>query len=217
MAGKPPTCQQLAYLDELKERLRELRKRQVTFMEETAEILRTIGPDRVRVPKKTASSEQLSIESVEESEQSPVEDGESVGNIKQLIRRFEDLRQTSRQFNDQTMPQELAGVDVRRLLNGYENLIVEGNMLQKNWMQLKKTSESCARQNNNKYESKLLYKPGSTSSPSFAELSLWGNDNDNDRPEGRTGQVKSLKISIESKRVESKSKSGQRDVGKDNA
>lgn len=210
MASKQPTCQQLAYLDELKERLRELRKRQVTFMEETAEILRNISPDQVKIPTKAATSVQ-SIENEEESEQRPVEGGESVGNIKQLIRRFEDLRQTSRQFNDQTMPQELAGVDVRRLLNGYENLIVEGNMLQKNWMQLKKTSESCARQNN-RNESKLLYKPGSTSSPSFAELSLWGTD---DKPEGRTGQVKSLKISMESKRVESKSKSGKHDVGKE--
>lgn len=208
MASKQPTRQQLAYLAELKERLRELRKRQVTFMEETAEILRNFSPDQVRIPTKAASS----VQSIENDERQ-VEDGESIGNIKQLIRRFEDLRQTSRQFNDQTMPQELAGVDVRRLLNGYETLIAEGNMLQKNWMQLKKTSESCARQNN-RNESKLLYKPGSTSSPSFAELSLWGN---HDKPEVRTGQVKSLKISTESKRVESKSKSGKRDVGKDNA
>ncbi|KAH8405108.1 hypothetical protein KR222_001719, partial [Zaprionus bogoriensis] len=190
MACKQPTCQQLAYLDELKQRLQELRKRQETFMEETAEILRNISPDRAMLTATERAHAVASLRSIESSrgvgvgvgagvgvdvavddDETPTaaaEDGECVGNIKQLIRRFEDLRQTSRQFSDQAMPEELAGVDVRRLLNGYENLIVEGNLLQKNWLQLKKTSESCARQNNNKIDAKL-YKP-SSKSPSFAEL-----------------------------------------------
>lgn len=210
MATKQPTCQQLAYLDELKQRLQELRKRQETFMEETAEILRNINPDQVTLPPMPDTSLH-SMVCAEVVEPSPVENEVIVGSIKQLIDRFEALRQTSQKFNDQSMPQELIGVDVRRLLNGYETLIIEGNMLQNNWMQLKKTTENCARQGN-RNEPKLLYHTGSKS-PSFAELFHWGDD---DRTEVRTGAVKSLKFSIESRmqKYESTPKSGKRDLGK---
>ncbi|KRF77872.1 uncharacterized protein [Drosophila virilis] len=137
MACKQPTSQQLAYLDELKMRLQELRKRQETFMEETAQILRNISTDR---PDPLMAVPPLAPIEVTQK----VDDEECVGNIKQLIQRFEDLRQTSRQFSDQPMPEELVGVDVRKLLKGYERLIVEGNILQKSWLLLKKTTESCA-------------------------------------------------------------------------
>ncbi|XP_060667014.1 uncharacterized protein LOC132798975 isoform X2 [Drosophila nasuta] len=136
MASKQPTCQQLAYLDELKQRLQELRLRQETFIEETAVILRNISSDRPVQVKVVPSTKSVVL---------PVrceEELESAGNIKQLIRRFEDLRKTSKQFSDQAMPEELLGVDVRKLLKGYENLIIEGNILHKNWMLLKKTTES---------------------------------------------------------------------------
>jgi len=43
------------------------------------------------------------------------------------------------------VPEELINVDVRRILNGYEKLIEEGNVLQQSWFLLKKTTESCAR------------------------------------------------------------------------
>ncbi|XP_064539134.1 uncharacterized protein LOC135428933 isoform X1 [Drosophila montana] len=141
MACKQPTSQQLAYLDELKMRLQELRKRQETFMEETAQILRNISTDR---PDPLMAAPPLAPLEVDDK----VDEQECVGNIKQLIQRFEDLRQTSRQFSDQPMPEELVGVDVRKLLKGYERLIVEGNILQKSWLLLKKTTESCARQGN---------------------------------------------------------------------
>ncbi|KAH8306645.1 hypothetical protein KR044_002644, partial [Drosophila immigrans] len=159
MANKQPTCQQLAYLDELKQRLQELRLRQETFMEETAEILRNISSDRPVPIKVVPSTSSVEIVRCEDEQ-------ESVGSIKQLIQRFEDLRQTSRQFSDQAMPEELLGVDVRKLLKGYENLIMEGNILHKNWMLLKKTTESCARQGNCD-EAMLTLK--SSISPSFAE------------------------------------------------
>ncbi|KAH8378154.1 hypothetical protein KR093_009733, partial [Drosophila rubida] len=169
MANKQPTCQQLAYLDELKQRLQELRLRQESFMEETAEILRNISTDRPAsiqlVPSRSSVAPQrqcvVGEEVVEEGEEH-----EGAGNIKQLIRRFEDLRQTSRQFSDQSMPEELLGVDVRKLLKGYEDLILEGNILQKNWMLLKKTTESCARQGNS---DEPMLKLKSSKSSSFAE------------------------------------------------
>ncbi|XP_030561984.1 uncharacterized protein LOC115763521 isoform X2 [Drosophila novamexicana] len=135
MACKQPTSQQLAYLDELKMRLQELRKRQETFMEETAQILRNISTDRADPLMAVPPLAPMEVAQ-------KVDDEECVGNIKQLIQRFEDLRQTSRQFSDQPMPEELVGVDVRKLLKGYERLIVEGNILQKSWLLLKKTTES---------------------------------------------------------------------------
>lgn len=227
MASKQPaTSQQLAYLDELKQRLQELRRRQETFMEETAEILRNINPDldpdpEVTHPAKPNTSLPSSIEEEEEAEleEEPgtVENGKSVqGSIKQLIRRFEALRQTSQTFNDQSVPQELASVDVRRLLNGYESLIVEGKRLQKNWMQLKKTSENCARQGNRNESKFLLYHTGSKS-PSFAELYHWGDDDKRTEEAVRAGAVRTLKISIESKlqRYAVETKSGKREIGKD--
>jgi len=165
MGSKQPTCQQLAYLDELKQRLQDLRLRQETFMEETAEMLRNISPDRP-APTKAPPSKVSVKPTRSEDNRECVDDRECVGNIKQLIQRFEDLRQTSRQFSDQAMPEELLGVDVRKLLKGYENLVVEGNILQNNWLLLKRTTESCARQGNN-VEPKL--KQPSSKSPSFAE------------------------------------------------
>ncbi|XP_017847267.1 uncharacterized protein LOC108603195 isoform X1 [Drosophila busckii] len=146
MASKQPTTQQLAYLDELKQRLKELRMRQETFMEQTAEMLRDIstasplavGPTVVVVAAPPAA--QVQVPTV------VVDTGERVGSIKQLIQRFEDLRQSSKQFSDLQMPEELVGVDVRKLLKDYERLILEGNVLQKSWSMLKKTTESCARQ-----------------------------------------------------------------------
>jgi len=128
-------------------------------MKDTAEILRHISPDQP-VPTKALPSK-TSVEPTRSAD-----DNEGVGNIKQLIQRFEDLRQTSRQFSDQAMPEELLGVDVRKLLRGYENLIDEGNILHKNWMLLKKTTESCARQGNN--EKTMLIHPCSKF-PFFAE------------------------------------------------
>ncbi|ALC39658.1 CG4218 [Drosophila busckii] len=150
MASKQPTTQQLAYLDELKQRLKELRMRQETFMEQTAEMLRDIstasplavGPTVVVVAAPPAA--QVQVPTV------VVDTGERVGSIKQLIQRFEDLRQSSKQFSDLQMPEELVGVDVRKLLKDYERLILEGNVLQKSWSMLKKTTESCARQSNQK-------------------------------------------------------------------
>ncbi|XP_017847275.1 uncharacterized protein LOC108603195 isoform X2 [Drosophila busckii] len=142
MASKQPTTQQLAYLDELKQRLKELRMRQETFMEQTAEMLRDIstasplavGPTVVVVAAPPAA--QVQVPTV------VVDTGERVGSIKQLIQRFEDLRQSSKQFSDLQMPEELVGVDVRKLLKDYERLILEGNVLQKSWSMLKKTTES---------------------------------------------------------------------------
>lgn len=206
-----PTSQQLAYLDELKQRLQELRRRQETFMEETAEILRNINPDQVTHPAKPSASLPASNEE-ELEEPCPMENGKSVGSIKQLIHRFEALRQTSQKFNDQSVPQELASVDVRRLLNGYESLIVEGKRLQMNWMQLKKTSENCARQGNRNESKFLLYHTGSKS-PSFAELYHWGDDK---RSEVRgAGAVRRLKISIDSK-MQGCEGVAKRNIGKDN-
>ncbi|XP_001992869.2 uncharacterized protein LOC6566627 isoform X2 [Drosophila grimshawi] len=156
MAGKQPTCQQLAYLDELKERLQELHQRQEAFMEQTAEMLRCISTDQQSVPQIASPS----ISDTSNNEEC------SGGSIKQLIQRFEHLRQTSRQFSEEPLPEELAGVDVRRLLQGYEKLIVEGKILQKSWLLLKKTTENCARLSNR--DERMLNKT-SSKSPSFAE------------------------------------------------
>jgi len=65
------------------------------------------------------------------------------------------------------VPQELINVDVRRILNGYEKLIEEGNVLQQSWFLLKKTTESCARfatANGMKSEERknIVVRPGDT-------------------------------------------------------
>ncbi|TDG41512.1 hypothetical protein AWZ03_012068 [Drosophila navojoa] len=159
MASKQPTSQQLAYLDELKQRLQNLRKRQKSFMNETAQILRTINNDPATPQSKTASTISFPVAPKAETQ-------DCGGKIKELIKRFEDLRQTSRQFSDQTLPDELVGVDVRKLLKGYEKLIMEGNILQNSWLLLRKTTESCARQANSD-EPNL--KTTSSKSSSFAE------------------------------------------------
>lgn len=159
MTCKQPTSQQLAYLDELKQRLLDLRKRQKSFMVETAQILRSINNDQATSLSKTTSM--ISVQAAQK-----LDSPECGGKIKQLINRFEDLRQTSKEFTDQPLPEELVGVDVRKLLQGYEQLIVEGNILQKSWILLRKTTESCARQTN-RDDPKL--KTSSSKPSSFAE------------------------------------------------
>ncbi|EDW12374.2 uncharacterized protein LOC6576955 isoform X1 [Drosophila mojavensis] len=168
MASKQPTSQQLAYLDELKQRLLDLRKRQRSFMDETAQILRTINNDPATPQPKTASTISFPVAPKAETQ-------DCGGKIKELIKRFEDLRQTSRQFSDQTLPDELVGVDVRKLLRGYEKLILEGNILQNSWLLLRKTTESCARQTNSDAPN---LKTTSSKSSSFAEQTSDSPEND---------------------------------------
>lgn len=160
MAGNQPTSQQLAYLDELKQRLLDLRKRQKSFINETAQILRTINNEPATPQSQTASTISFPVAP-------QVETQDCGGKIKELIKRYEDLRQTSRQFSDQTLPDELVGVDVRKLLKGYEKLILEGNILQNSWLLLRKTTENCARQTHSDEPPNL--KTTSSKSSSFAE------------------------------------------------
>ncbi|XP_026834679.1 uncharacterized protein LOC6540597 isoform X2 [Drosophila erecta] len=151
MAARQPTPRQLAYLDELKMRLQELRDRQASFMEQTAKILSRMSSASVD----GSDCEALATESTEENVTANPSAGVGAGitkgskgnlNIKQLIQRFEDLRKNSQDFEDlPEVPAELINVDVRRLLNGYEKLIEEGNVLQQSWFLLKKSTESCAR------------------------------------------------------------------------
>ncbi|XP_017067953.2 uncharacterized protein LOC108105747 isoform X2 [Drosophila eugracilis] len=151
MATKHPTPRQLAYLDELKMRLQELRDRQASFIEQTAKILSRMSSSSLDplVPQPVPNN--LPEGNVGEN---PETDGvagitkRSKGNlnIKQLIQRFEDLRKNSQDFGDlPEVPEELINVDVRRILNGYEKLIEDGNVLQHSWFMLKKSTESCAR------------------------------------------------------------------------
>ncbi|XP_016961743.1 uncharacterized protein LOC108032432 isoform X2 [Drosophila biarmipes] len=151
MATKQPTPRQLAYLDELKMRLQELRERQANFMEQTAKMLSRMSSSNVDA----ADAQEVEADPPEGSEAANPSTGVGAGatkgskgnlNIKQLIQRFEDLRKTSQDFGDMPeVPEELINVDVRRILNGYEKLIEEGNVLQQSWFLLKKTTESCAR------------------------------------------------------------------------
>ncbi|XP_016988456.1 uncharacterized protein LOC108051024 isoform X2 [Drosophila rhopaloa] len=145
MATKLPTPRQLAYLDELKMRLQELRDRQATFMEQTAKMLsRMSSPNMETVVGQPMAT-------VQPEGSAEVGGGVTKGskgnlNIKELINRFEDLRKTSQEFGDlPEVPEELINVDVRRILNGYEKLIEDGNVLQHSWFLLKKSTESCAR------------------------------------------------------------------------
>ncbi|XP_017096941.2 uncharacterized protein [Drosophila bipectinata] len=150
---KQPTPRQLAYLDELKTRLRELRMRQVTFMEQTAQILSQMSSATMEEAQAAAAaaasvaakSSSLSFKSSDTT--SSVAGAGSGGrlNIKQLIQRFEDLRKNSQELDLPEVPEELIKVDVRRILKGYEKLIENGNVLQQSWILLKKTTESCAR------------------------------------------------------------------------
>ncbi|XP_070075842.1 uncharacterized protein [Drosophila takahashii] len=147
MATRQPTPRQLAYLDELKMRLQELRDRQATFMEQTAKMLSRMSSSSM---EDAVDAQPMATDPPEGGATSkPSTDTKgSKGslNIKQLIQRFEDLRKTSQDFGDlPEVPEELINVDVRRILNGYEKLIEDGNVLQQSWFLLKKTTESCAR------------------------------------------------------------------------
>ncbi|KAH8410003.1 hypothetical protein KR009_004012, partial [Drosophila setifemur] len=156
----PPTPRQLAYLDELKTRLRELRECQVSFMEQTAQMLNRMSSAEMSEATSRPFDYTVSLD----GEVPPKVGGGSRGgaggagrvvprvrskgdlNIKQLIQRFEDLRKTSQEFEDlPEVPEELIKVDVRRILQGYEKLIDEGSVLQQSWLLLQKTTESCAR------------------------------------------------------------------------
>ncbi|XP_033166822.1 uncharacterized protein LOC117145041 isoform X1 [Drosophila mauritiana] len=151
MAARQPTPRQLAYLDELKMRLQELRDRQASFMEQTAKILSQMSSSSMDV----TDSETLPTDSMDENGTITTPAGVGAGitkgskgnlNIKKLIQRFEDLRKNSQEFGDlPEVPEELINVDVRRILNGYEKLIEDGHVLQQSWFLLKKSTESCAR------------------------------------------------------------------------
>nr|NP_001285934.1 uncharacterized protein Dmel_CG4218, isoform D [Drosophila melanogaster]AHN54448.1 uncharacterized protein Dmel_CG4218, isoform D [Drosophila melanogaster] len=151
MATRQPTPRQLAYLDELKMRLQELRDRQASFMEQTAKILSRMSSSSMD----GSESETLPTDSIDENVTTNTTAGVGAGitkgsksslNIKKLIQRFEDLRKNSQEFGDlPEVPEELINVDVRRILNGYEKLIEEGHVLQQSWFLLKKSTESCAR------------------------------------------------------------------------
>ncbi|XP_017044063.1 uncharacterized protein LOC108090065 isoform X2 [Drosophila ficusphila] len=148
MATRQATPRQLAYLDELKMRLQELRDRQASFMEQTAKILSRMSSSNMV----SESDDENSLKKgVNGTPLKGVNGGTSKGskgtlNIKQLIQRFEDLRKNSQEFDDlPDVPEELLNVDVRRILNGYEKLIEDGSVLQQSWYLLKKSTESCAR------------------------------------------------------------------------
>ncbi|KMY90259.1 uncharacterized protein LOC6732336 isoform X1 [Drosophila simulans] len=151
MATRQPTPRQLAYLDELKMRLQELRDRQASFMEQTAKILSRMSSSSMD----ETDSETIPTDLMDENGTitTPAEVGAGIIkgskgnlNIKKLIQRFEDLRKNSQEFGDlPEVPEELINVDVRRILNGYEKLIEDGHVLQQSWFLLKKSTESCAR------------------------------------------------------------------------
>lgn len=100
MATRQPTPRQLAYLDELKMRLQELRDRQASFMEQTAKILSRMSSSSMD----GSESETLPTDSIEENVTTNTTAGVGAGitkgsksslNIKKLIQRFEDLRKNS--------------------------------------------------------------------------------------------------------------------------
>ncbi|XP_033168417.1 uncharacterized protein LOC117145041 isoform X3 [Drosophila mauritiana] len=102
MAARQPTPRQLAYLDELKMRLQELRDRQASFMEQTAKILSQMSSSSMDV----TDSETLPTDSMDENGTITTPAGVGAGitkgskgnlNIKKLIQRFEDLRKNSQQ------------------------------------------------------------------------------------------------------------------------
>ncbi|XP_020810733.1 uncharacterized protein LOC110186036 isoform X2 [Drosophila serrata] len=141
-----PTHRQLAYLDELKTHLLLMRERQAIFMEQTAKMLTGISSVNMVGHEPTADGTSPLTE-VNEGE---ARSSQSNPNIKQLIQRFEDLRQSSQKFTDlPDVPEELINVDVRRILQGYEKLIEEGNIIQQSWLLLKNSTETCVRFANN--------------------------------------------------------------------
>jgi len=100
MASRQPTPRQLAYLDELKMRLQELRDRQANFMEQTAKILSCMSSSNMDA----VDAQAVATDPPEGSEMENTSTGVGAGatkgskgnlNIKQLIQRFEDLRKTS--------------------------------------------------------------------------------------------------------------------------
>ncbi|EDV30744.1 uncharacterized protein Dana_GF15008, isoform A [Drosophila ananassae] len=155
-SSKQPTPRQLAYLDELKTRLRELRMRQVTFMEQTAQILSRMSSATMEeaaaavavaaaAASVAAKSSTITLKASDTASSGSAAGSGGKLNIKQLIQRFEDLRKTSQELDLPDVPEELINVDVRRILKGYEKLIEDGNVLQQSWYLLKKSTESCAR------------------------------------------------------------------------
>ncbi|KAH8255275.1 hypothetical protein KR038_000197 [Drosophila bunnanda] len=137
-----PTHRQLAYLDELKTHLLLMRERQAIFMEQTAKML--TGISSVNMVDHEPAADGASP--LAESNKGEPKTSKSNPNIKQLIQRFEDLRQTSQKFTDlPDVPEELINVDVRRILQGYEKLIEEGNIIQQSWLLLKNSTETCVR------------------------------------------------------------------------
>ncbi|XP_023032222.1 uncharacterized protein LOC6643545 isoform X4 [Drosophila willistoni] len=139
MANDSPTLRQLAYLDELKMRLDNLRDRQMDFIAQTAKILESMSSSglvdnpEIDVPAAAVVVAAAAVASpTAPKDTNCVKKDESTNGckIKDLVQRFEDLRKTSEQFTDLPVPQELVGVDVRRLLTGYEKLIEDGNVLQ---------------------------------------------------------------------------------------
>lgn len=105
-SSKQPTPRQLAYLDELKARLRELRMRQVTFMEQTAQILSRMSSATMEeaaaavavaaaAASVAAKSSSITLKSSDTASSGAVAGSGGKLNIKQLIQRFEDLRKTS--------------------------------------------------------------------------------------------------------------------------
>ncbi|XP_023032220.1 uncharacterized protein LOC6643545 isoform X2 [Drosophila willistoni] len=151
MANDSPTLRQLAYLDELKMRLDNLRDRQMDFIAQTAKILESMSSSglvdnpEIDVPAAAVVVAAAAVASpTAPKDTNCVKKDESTNGckIKDLVQRFEDLRKTSEQFTDLPVPQELVGVDVRRLLTGYEKLIEDGNVLQQSWYLLKKSTEN---------------------------------------------------------------------------
>ncbi|XP_043661987.1 uncharacterized protein LOC122625971 isoform X3 [Drosophila teissieri] len=103
MATRQPTPRQLAYLDELKMRLQELRDRQASFMEQTAKILSRMSSSSMDASdSETPDSADSKEANVTVHPSAGVGAGITKGskgnlNIKQLIQRFEDLRKNSQQ------------------------------------------------------------------------------------------------------------------------
>lgn len=105
-SSKQPTPRQLAYLDELKTRLRELRMRQVTFMEQTAQILSRMSSATMEeaaaavavaaaAASVAAKSSTITLKASDTASSGSADGSGGKLNIKQLIQRFEDLRKTS--------------------------------------------------------------------------------------------------------------------------
>lgn len=63
-------------------------------------------------------------------------------------------------------------MDVRRILEGYEKLIEEGNIIQQSWFLLKKSTESCVRfATNAVFKTASIDRPPSKTSSGILEVS----------------------------------------------